>query len=283
MKRILIPTDFSPESMETIHYGVRFGKVLGYGLELIHVIEPNYPGFVSMYSTALDYREMDTRPRIEEAEKRFISIIDDLRVKFPDFTDINYKVKAGFNEEELINESNDKSLVLLMLTGEDQHGPKNWLVADSNIPVINRISIPTLIIPRGEKFETVDRIIYATDYHRQDIDSLKVLAGWARSFEARIIVVHVTDHEGFREEIEKEGFQKMLSDEVDYPHINVLIISAEDLVSGLSKFMTDMNGKMMAFLKENEGFWKSILSKSDTRDLIFKALKPVLIFHLKEK
>jgi nucleotide-binding universal stress UspA family protein len=281
MKRIIIPTDFSPESMNTIYYGVQMAKILGYELELLHIIQPNYPGFVSMYSTALDYKDMDVRPRIEEAEKRFVSVIDDLKVNFPECPAIGFSVKSGFYEEEIIASCAENEQGILMLTGEEQHAKMNWLVADSNIPIVNRISNPTVIVPRESSFEAVDRIIYATDFLRQDIDSLKVLSGWAKSFEARIIVVHVTDNQDFKEEIEKEGFQKMLVDEVDYPHINLLTISSSDMASGLNKFMADMNGKMMALLKENEGFWKSLMHGNDTRDLIFKAHKPVIIFHLK--
>jgi nucleotide-binding universal stress UspA family protein len=281
MKNIVVPTDFSEDEKNTILYGIHLAKALDFDVELVHIVQPDYPGFVSMYSTAIDYREMDTGPRIADAEKRFVSLIDDLRVNFPEGPAISSTVIAGFYEQELLDLTAKEKSGMLLLTGEEQRGGGKWLLSDSNVPIVNRASVPVVIIPRGSKFETIDRIVYATDYHKQDIDSIKVLAGWARAFEARIIVVHVTDTNDFREEIETEGFRQMLADEVDYPNINVLTISSKDLEEGLNKFMADTNAKMMALLKENEGFWKNLLQGGNTRHLIFKSSKPVIIFHLK--
>ena len=39
-KRVLVPTDFSAESLKAVHFATEFAKQFGASLRLLHVVEP---------------------------------------------------------------------------------------------------------------------------------------------------------------------------------------------------------------------------------------------------
>lgn len=279
LNKICIPVDFSTESMNTINFGAELALRLNYGIRLIHHIAPQYTGYSGMSGAMADYTVEAMKKATKDAEEKFETLGSDLRSEHPEWPVMEHKVKSGSFTAALTEEAEMADISLLMLTGEDQSNRLAWFLSETITPVIHASSVPVIIVPRRYPYRPVKKILYATDYNEEDIQSLRSLAVLARAFDAAITAVHITSSESFRERIEKEGFSKLVSDKVGFPVVSIESMPGKDVATGLREFASGIDADMIAMLKENRGFWEDMLFRSETEKMIFLADRPVMVFH----
>ena len=156
----------------------------------------------------------------------------------------------------------------------------------NNIEIIRKVSCPVWIVPEGITYKPFSEILYATDYHEEDLPNLKLLARFASRFPASITAVHVTGHDCFEEQVKGEGFANLLRKESGYEMISVKVLQetkGEPLVTALHNFALMMDADLIVFLRENRKAADRLLHGSRSEKIARETKLPVLIFNEERK
>ncbi len=278
MSNIVIPINFSANSRNTIQYGMQLAKKMNLNLELMYVIRVVNTGYGQINPVETIVQPANLEQQKLAAEEEFKKLLKELEFSKPDNVEIIHFIRTGFFADIVATESNKESTKLLLLTGRSKDEKIAGGFYEASDVISKGLACPVIVVSTGTEYKELDRILYATDFQEEDIDSLKNLSQFAKIFNAAIYALHITDNDDFNKKIKQEGFSKMVSKKVGYPNIQVNNMPNEKVTEGIVEYAHKMDIDMIALLKENEGFWKRIFSKSTTEKLIKETDLPIMAF-----
>ncbi len=155
IRRILIPTDFSPPARQAEHYAVALAQKFDAELHVLHVVEdPALPVHGSRYSWAVPD---DMLPRLlEQAEH-------DLKLAVPT-ADVNLighelvrKIKVGHPVNSIIEYANENQIDLIVIGTHGRSGLSHLLLGSSAEKLVRSATCPVLTVhPSGHQFVETD-------------------------------------------------------------------------------------------------------------------------------
>lgn len=183
---------------------------------------------------------------------------------------LRHKVEKGLADIIIIEDINEEG-------HEDKYS--------SNLDIVRNVQCPVLIIEPNAKYRQLKKIIYATDYQREDISTLKLLLDLTFPFLPEIIALHIIDNVDFEEKVIKAGFNEVIKRETgsDLISMKTLVNTNKlDIINILNEEATAISADLIVVLKENNNFLERIFKSSFTEKLISETKIPVLVFHQKK-
>jgi nucleotide-binding universal stress UspA family protein len=138
LKNILIPTDFSENSIQALEIAQCLANKHQSIIHLLHTIEPILASKQTMYNSL---SERFVKIRIEEANSSFNSVIDKV---FTGGLDIIKVIRIGEPSEEILKYAKDQKIDMIIiashgrtgLTNRTTGGVADRLLKNSEIPII---------------------------------------------------------------------------------------------------------------------------------------------------
>ena len=108
VRRLLIPTDFSPDALNALRYGVQFGKVLKSKITLFHA---THVPVVSSAEMAMAASMIDDKIQAQlEMDAIKSKLIDEFA-----YQNIDVLIKTGFAVDEINKLSRDESMDMIII------------------------------------------------------------------------------------------------------------------------------------------------------------------------
>lgn len=260
-----------------------FSKQINANLKIIYVFDFEWMRQSYMVGTggpvdpALVAVESNARKEYEVAEKKIKEKIEEYKKK--NEIDIRHEVYVSeLNRIDIINEELKKNndVLLMMSTHQSYTEASGGLVGYPDL--LSHVNCPILALPDDTKVLNRDNILYATNYNPKDIPSLKHLHNMLNS-SAKISVIHVTHHTEFDDQLRWLGFCELVKKEVGNQNLEFSLEKNENVEDGLQQYISNTNPDILAVLKEKRGFFKQIFTSGETKHILSKFNKPVLIYH----
>ena len=268
MKRILVPTDFSPAALNALNYAADMAVQLDLSVTLLHM----YQVPVSLSETptvmiSVDELEKSARRRLSEAAQ------DLARVKAEHLV-VHTEALMGDVGEELENycRKHDPFAVVMGSTGHS--ALEQTLFGSTTLSAVKQISWPVMSIPTGSIFgKGIHKIGLAWDFSKDD-DHLPVrkLHQLASVLKANFEVLHVGT--GTTPVIHAAVEQRLSP-----LHPTYHFIQHADLGEGLNEYASQNNLDLLIILPRHHGFLESLFSKSHTKEVLQEARLPVMSIH----
>jgi universal stress protein A len=144
LKNILVPVDFSAESLKALRYAVPFGEQFGATICLVHVVEPasfmnDLPNVVLAISDEDEARE---------AKRRLFSLA---QKEIKELVPVDVKVRIGrpFHEIVTLAETLDIDLIIIATNGHT--GLKHVFLGSTSERVIRYAPCPVLVVREKER------------------------------------------------------------------------------------------------------------------------------------
>ena len=285
MKSLLIPIEFADNMEKTVMYGANLARDLNLSLLLIHVIDVQVAGpDVPNVSTGYNYTPQVTvevlKEREEAAREMLNNHVEMINSNVVNPPPVYQEILNGTNTDKIVDRSDMDDVKMILVQKEEEHSA---LLENTDEKVASHAHCPVWIIPSEMEYTPIKEIVYATDYKKEDIDTLKKLSHIAARHDSHITSVHILNDKEFDERLRQEGFNETITEKVGYNDITVTSISngddQDDLVNQLDEFAHANKANVIVILKENRNFFEKIFSKSATKKLIKKTNLPVLVYH----
>lgn len=288
MKTLLALINDPVNSEGFIRYSVEMAGDMNMNLHLFYIQNPALYTLSSGTAAATSHpvgSEIDV-VRLEEERKNAITSIEKNLENFrntisPDIS-INVSSEAGAMDLVVSRLVAENKADMLIVEGQDEKDL--WIMDSSSTELILRANCPGWLVPSGAKYKSCRKIIYATDYHEKDIQTLRDLINITGRLSPEITALHITDSDAAGDKTEKPEFRENIVRQTGYTKISAQSIKDEkgkDLGENIHDYATGVNADLIVLLKENKKFFERIFKSSVTKKVMKKTTLPVLVYHEK--
>lgn len=272
MVNILVPTDFSDLSKVSIKYALKMAKNMNANVTILHVIIRIQPTRASVrFKLQSLEREMDKYTQ-EDLEDLKASVSKWNRDEIP----VQYKIAKGKNFNDTVKAEAKKLRSGLIVMGtRGASGLKKVVVGTNTTAIIERSTIPVLVIPELATHSGFKKIVYATDL--KDIEGeLKRLKPYLDIFNTAVHVVHVVDNDKYVEkakDIIQTAFQKF-----DAKKLKIGVLISKDIGNALDGYVSEHKADLVCLFTHHHGFYDKLFNRSQTKKIAFQSKVPLLAF-----
>lgn len=287
MKTNLLLLDTYNNVEDFLAYAFSFSNNTKRKLEIKYVFDFNW--MVESYNVgpggpvdpALVAAEKNVQKEFEVAEEKLNELAGDYLKKHS--VEVHYNISvSAINRIDVVQEEFEKNpeMVLLISNQQSYSEASGGLMGYPNL--IEHVKCPVLVIPENTPQFVMENIVYATDYHEEDIESLNHLSSLHdQSGSMKVTFLHNQEEVDFTEKLKWAGFQKLVIDESAINNPGFELMSKKETLEAIEEFVEKNDPDMLVILKEKRGFFKQIFSSDETKGVLTHLNIPVLVYHEK--
>lgn len=271
MKSIIVPTDFSPVSLNAMHYAVNLALAVDASVLLLHVYEMP----LSYNNSDIPLPLMDIGELEEINKKRIDELKEQVQKEYPEKLNITAEVKLGVLLDELKTICSATHPFAIVMGTKGAGLVERLLVGSSTLSVIRHISTPVLVIPPDAVFKTIQRIGFACDFQKvEDSTPVSVIKEWVTTFNAGLSVLNVDKNKSNVRDTAEQSL--LLYTLLEGLHPQYFYIDSPDVETGISTFAENNSLDLVIVIPRKHRLLDLLFQKSHTKELVFHSRIPIL-------
>jgi nucleotide-binding universal stress UspA family protein len=272
MINVLLPTDFSDNALNAIHYAEKLFRNERCTFYLLNTYTPviysydfqmNTGGYLGEVSDVIKTNSISELKKIKD---KFLNVLHTV------------ETISSFNilTDEIIEivEENDIDLVIMGTKGAT--GAREVLFGSNTIHVIKRAKCPVLAIPDGYFFEKPSDILFPTDYKVDYTENqLNILKTIAAVYKSKLHVLHVSYSRDLnQEEINnKLKLERLLVDFNDTYHN----VKDQEITEAINEFQKSTYVQLLMMINNKHSFFENLFFKPVISQIGFHLNVPFLV------
>jgi len=271
-KIILIPVDFSEESLVAIDYAKLIAPMYKAEIHLIHVIEGKNP-ILKLISDS-------DRPKIEKKIKETLENIIE-SITFEGVTEASFSVEKGNFIDEFLKKRKllDAKLIIVGTTGSKDIRKK--IIGSNALRIIREAQCPVISIKSKNIFRKIGNIILPLDTSKVTKQKVEHATLFAKYFNATVHLVSVETGDNF---IESDTAIQQLEETSEYFEnenvpCSIKLLKAPSSNSKIAKaileYAGEMNADIIMIMTRQESKSEQFYVGSLAKEIIHKANIPV--------
>ena len=275
MRNILLPTDFSKNSINAINYAVELYKDEVCNFYILNVQKAS--SFISDDMMSISPSATIYNTIVDAAKKSITNIITQIETRYKNKNHTLYSIVDYDNFVDSINQASEKHDVDLIIMGtKGASGLEKVIFGTNAVHVIQRCKVAVLVIPDGCTFTGLDNIAFtASNLLAANIKTLEPLKDFISLFKSNLSVLHMPDEKHVEQNQNSIfDFFNIYFKNVKHELIEVKKGEAYDIIH---QFIEDNNMKMLAFMDEKHSLLERFFTKHPVETFAFKIDLPFLV------
>jgi nucleotide-binding universal stress UspA family protein len=275
MKKILLPTDFSKNSLSAINYAMQLLKDVECEFYFLNIQKAS--SFVSddlmtMSSSTTIYQTL-----IDTAKKSINNVINTVESHYNNDKHTFHSTVDYDNFIDAINQMCElKDIDLIIMGTKGATGAERVIFGSNTVRVMQRCGVPVLAIPNGCKFNGMQKLAFTTDYlsHYNEAD-LAILLGFVKQFNSKLDILHVKNAETLSQE--KENVRAYLDELFTTISHEFVELNQEDIFKVVQDYIYNNQINMLAMTSKKYSFLERLFSRHNVEIFGFKIDVPFLV------
>lgn len=277
-KNILIPTDFSKNSWNALHYAITLFKDEECSFFILNAFQLfHYPTDNPEEPNPGEEKYEKAREESKNGLEKLVKNIRPTRENpMHNFEIISlYNSVLGAIKETV----EDKHISLIIMGTKGNGNPMNVVYGNNAVNVMEKMKkCPVLVVPETAKIPEGElrEIVFATNYKfyykRRELAPLVAIA---EKFSSKICILFVGENEKLSEE--QEANKEILKDYLEGCLYSFHAITNFKVAVGIHSFIESRASNMLALYNRNHGFFSGMFAKSLVKELSNSPHVPILI------
>lgn len=277
MKTILVPTDFSVNSITALDYAASLAVKTGARLVIMHSVSLPPKSSSMIQTSSLRQRMMDNAQRDLDQMRK--DLLQRLAEKGESLSDVHTDCETFSVVDHVVSAAEDYTADLIVMGTQGATNLENVLLGSTTAKVIKKAVIPVLAVPRDFSFCEIKKIALATDSPDVDSSVFSELVGIAQLLDAAIKMVHISKEADPLVKEQMTERRKWVESELGFTDLSCQQVTAMDPLDGLLGFIEEEGIDMIAMQTHNRGFFENLLHTSLTKKMAMTTRIPLLAFH----
>ncbi|GGZ90269.1 universal stress protein [Algibacter mikhailovii] len=277
MKNILLPTDFSKNSLNAIHFAIDLFKGDACKFYLLNVQKAS--SFISDDMMAVNSSATIYKTIINAAKKSIENIILNIETNYPYENFEFYSIVDYDNFIDAINQITiSKQIDLIIMGTKGASGLAKTLFGSNTVRVIQRCTAPVLVIPDNCKHTDLNTIAFTTNnlplFNLQELEPLKECMD---KYHAKLKILHVADehHLAQNQSRNKIFFETHFTDATH----DFIDSNAQDIFYAVQHYLKNNDVKLLAMMSKKHSFIERLFTRHLVETFAFKIDIPFLVMH----
>lgn len=267
--QIVFPTDFSENAQEALPFAAEIAQKTRAELVLFHS---------SQATSDLTPNFKDSREKtIENTSRYFDELISGLKKddRYADI-EITTMLQSGQASTSLLNQiAKDKpGLVVMGTRGESDN--RNVMFGTVTTNIIKKSEVPVLAVPNGSTPD-FKNIIFTTDCKQGDIAALEQTIDFAKLFDSKIDILHITEKKDFENELKFRGFRDLVNSRISFNNLDFHIRNEDDFFPGIADFINEHSSSLLVMVRYEKTFWERLTDRDHSKEMAFYSDIPLLM------
>lgn len=278
MKKILLPTDFSKNSVNAICYALEFLRNQECQFYILNVQKAS--SFISDDMVTMGASTTIYTTLIEAAKKSILNIIETINEEF-DNKKHHFKPIVDYdNFIDSINQVCEKEQIDLIIMGtKGASGLQKVLFGSNTVRVIQRSNVPVLTIPDGCEFEKIKNLAFATTNSKQfNQDEIEILSEILALNKASVQILHLADQNHLvydahdNVDFLNTNFKSAKHEFIDAP--------SDDMYNVVHNYLENNNINMLAIMNKKHSFLERLFKTHTVERFAYKINIPLLVMQI---
>ncbi|MDP9077033.1 MAG: universal stress protein [Bacteroidota bacterium] len=284
MKTILVPTDFSAAADNAARYAMQIAKRMKTGIQLCNavLVPVEAPGAAQVAWPLEDYTSIKNEVTVDLSYLSEMLELEERDVSNPQSYHpfVTYNSEIGTVKDVIRNRVDEQKMPLVVMGMSGAGGVSRFFLGSNSRDLIDIACFPVLLIPATAVFKPVQKIAFATDLSKEDIEVIHSLASMARLFNAEILITHCTDEKYEKDVVEHEvdDFLCEVTSKANYDKIYYRHVKSIDLEHGLDWLTEHGQIDMLAMVHRPHHFLAKLLKGSYTQKMARHITIPLMVF-----
>lgn len=275
MKAILLPTDFSSNSLNAIEYAVAMFQDQPCNFYLLNVQKAS--SFISDDMLVVDSSATIYKTLVDAAKKSIENIITTQQQKNPNKKHHFFSIVDYDNFVDAINQAVEKYQIDLIVMGtKGATGLDRILFGSNTVHVINRCKTPILAIPKNCRYEGLRKVAFTANHIAlYNSETLLAMKSILKKHDANLTILHLADKHSIasKQSINLAFFDEHFSD-ARHEYIDA---EDKDIVSAITEYMYMNNFKMLGMVKKQHSFFERLLKTYPEEQIAYNFNFPFLV------
>lgn len=277
-KKILLPTDFSKNSINAINYAIQLYKEEPCEFFILHSYY--LPGFSKNNLLSPE----PTEKKLNEVKERAEKNIEKLKT-LAYFNDENNKHKFYFLNvfgsfiDILKKTVKEENITLIIMGTRGQTDDKNIILGSNAVITMEEVrNCPVFVIPGNVAFKRPNEIVFPTSFktHYKE-NEMATLIEISQLTKTPIRILHIKkDKELSKEQIKNKALLNQIFASTTFTHHELY---SSNLHEAVRCFSQSRESEMIAFVNKKHHFFGSVFSNPMVKELGDHANIPILALH----
>lgn len=273
MKRILIPTDFSPCAKTALQIGAAIAKKTGAEIRLLNVLYSPL-GFEKLPSKMNAYPEIKELVRKAEAaieKEKNNTVLKSLKV--------DSKLEIGLPAQNILSEANAWKADLIIIGSHGSDEPLYPFVGSNAQKVLRGANCPVLSVQKNHTLKELNKFIFASNFDENSVKAFTKMLPVIMALKATVHLLHVNTITLFRDTRSTtaliDAFEKYFS-KVKFTRT---LYSDFDVPVGIANYLKENSGGIVGLVARTKHKQPSY-TLGVTESVAFRSPVPVLSINL---
>jgi len=267
MKKILVPTDFSPAAENALHYALEIASIFSSEILLYHVYsfhrridyDRNYPEDEQPY-----VRDIENKMSMEKSK-----VADKAREK-------GVTIKTVVEESNVFYLFKNKvvkyDIDLIVMSTKGETGLDRVIFGSVAVTALESSRVPVLVVPPGHTMHKIEKVALATDLKDVSKKVIGILEELITEFSSELTVLSIIEkgdvkrpHE--KAELEFRGLKTI------YKEIEI----SNSINETINEYVQENNYDLVCMIRKEKGFFESIFKRSVTKTQVYHTKLPFLV------
>lgn len=275
MKKILFPTDFSDVSKNAFIYALKLADAIDAEIITLHVYELDSPAYldVSIYLQEIyEYEELSNFENYKDEVPVLRNIAEANNLSHVKISNV---LIQGYLVKEVVTLSKKENIDFIVMGTRGVTHLREIFLGNVTTKIMNECNVTVLAVPEKCNYAPIERILFTTKFHMDDIEPLKKVLALSNVFHSHIDCLNVKPpHTVYKDDFVVD-FKNVFKDQ-DVAFHSVL---SDDVEGVILNFIEKNNINMIAIHERHRGFFEKIFQVSLSKKLTFHVNIPILSVH----
>ena len=271
IQNILIPIDFSDNSVNALEWGCKIAKLSNASLHILHVYEytatyaqVNYLAFMKTIAETVE-------KNLRKDMKKFAAEICHLSgIK------VSYNISFEYTIKGIKDYANDHSIDFIVMGTRGNNDITNKLMGSITHSIIEDTEIPVLAIPEGYAPRDTKQMTFAEDFaHKTPVQALGLINKAAKLFGSSVKILHVSKSTPGGDIKESEEARLITREFKDLDHTYEFVVNKEPY-KGILEYLEDHKENLLVMIPRKHGLLFTLFKESVTEQVVHRIKVPLL-------
>ncbi len=267
MKRIIVPIDFSPESIKGLELAVLYANKFNSDLQMV---------FVQSKITGRFHIELENQ--YNYAMNEFEDLIGKFKKKLHQDCNFSYIIKSGKVHEEIAHqvEAFDDSMIICSTDGES--GFSDFVMGSNAYRIVQETAKPVITVTSDKYIGDIKKIVLPLDITKETREKVPLVAKIAKAFNSEVHIIKVTSstNEGIHNKLRMYASQvKKYFDEKGIKYESSLLVG-DNITESAVEYAKTIDADLIAIMTEQNTSIANLLLGSYAYQMLNTSPIPVL-------
>ncbi|SDR72371.1 Nucleotide-binding universal stress protein, UspA family [Gillisia sp. Hel1_33_143] len=281
MKRILVPTDFSPLAERALKVAAQLAKKFNGEIYLLHMLELPLQLVQSTASGSAVASGSQNLPEalffMKLAKKRFSEILEE-----PFLQGIKVHETVEFHQafDGIMEVSEEHNCDLIIMGSHGATGFKEMFIGSNTEKVVRNSTIPVLVIKNEHDDFNINNFVFATDCNIKNKHTLSKAKRFAERIDAKLHIVYINTANNFMTSDEAHNCLHDFIEGAELNDYSLNIYNDVTVEKGILNFTLSINAGLIGISTHGRKGLAHFFNGSISEDLVNHANLPVITFKI---